>query len=137
MYSASSYLFDVGYHAAAVAVYHETPEPITKAITALLEILLSLQVALVGRHEGIALITKDPSKAALVDLALEGSPADLPPPSVSTLATLSKQFAELEVKQFQANFEQAGRRGGRGSRGGRGHSGRTPPHDSAPSSSTQ
>ena len=90
LYGASSYLFDVGYHAAAVAAYHETPEPITKAITALLETLLSLQVALVGRREGIALITKDLSKAALVDLALEGSSAGLPPPSVSTIATLFK-----------------------------------------------
>lgn len=53
---------------------------------------------MVGRREGIALISKDPAKAALVDLALEGSPGDLPAPSVSSLATLSKQFAELEVK---------------------------------------
>ena len=127
----------MGYQAAAVAAYHETPKPITRAIIALLEFLLSLQVALVGRREGIALITKDLSKAALVDLALEGLPADLPPPSVSTLATLSKQFAELEVKQFQANFERAGRRGGHGSWGGCGRSSHTPPHDSAPSSSTQ
>ena len=100
MYSMSSYLFNVGYHAAAVAVYHKTPESLTKAFTAFLEILLSLQVALVGWREGIALITKDPSKAALVDLNLEGSPTNLPPPLVSILATLSKQFAELEVKQF-------------------------------------
>ena len=65
------------YHAPAFAAYHKTPGPITEAITALLQVLLSFQGALFGGREGITLITKDSLKAALVDLALEGSPADL------------------------------------------------------------
>ena len=43
-----------------------------------MELIFSIQLALVGRREGLALISRDPQRAALVDLALEGSAGDLP-----------------------------------------------------------
>ena len=58
----------------------------------------SIQVALVGRHEGLALISRDPQNTAVIDLALEGSAGGLPAPTVGALTGLTKQLAGLELK---------------------------------------
>ena len=56
----------------------------------------------------------------MVDLALEGSTHDLPSPSISALASLNKQLAELEIKAQQKAFEQQFNKRSRGGRRGRG-----------------
>ena len=63
-------------------------------------------ILFIGICEGLALISHDPQCTAKVDLALEGSTHDLPSPSISALAGLSKQLAKLEIKAQQKAFKQ-------------------------------
>ena len=87
---ASSALFDATYHSAAIASWANTPDVVVRGISATLELIFFIQVALVGRREGLALISQDPQRALLVDLALEGSAGDLPVPMVGALMGLTK-----------------------------------------------
>ena len=90
LYSALLALLDATYHSAAIASWANTPDVVVREISATLELIFSIQVALVGRHKGLTLISQDPQGAALVDLALEGSAGDLPAPTVGALTGLTK-----------------------------------------------
>ena len=55
----------------------------------------------------MALLSRDPERAVLIDVKLEGWASDLPTPSVSALSGLTKQLAESKVKTQQSGFESA------------------------------
>ena len=85
----NSLLFDVVYHATAVASHSNTHQAVTRALCSLCEVLLKLQVTLTARREALPLLGASNTTALLVDHALEGTSSNLPRPTISTLITVN------------------------------------------------